>query len=146
MRVKIFLAAILAAFCFCAFSEATLAEASEIVEDHPIDIQLEKEIDADPSTAGMIKAIQKAIEAWDKELNKNYQALMKKLDKKNQEKLRASQREWVKYRDLEFEFNNNFWANFDGTMYLLFPLDFQLEFIKERTLSLGSYLEGLSME
>jgi len=114
-------------------------------EKHPIDVALEEKIDADPSTYGMIEATQWAIEEWDKVLNENYNALMEKLDKENQERLRASQREWIKYRDLEFEFNGNFWAGFDGTMYRLFPFGFQLDFVRERAMRLGNYIEDLDM-
>jgi uncharacterized protein YecT (DUF1311 family) len=144
--MKNFLAVILTAFWFCAFYGSTFAEAYEIVANHPIDIQLEKEIDADPSTSGMINAYKRAIDAWDSELNKNYQALMKKLDKENQDELRASQREWIKYRDLEFKFNGNLWMDFDGTMYRVFPFIFQSNFVRERALRLGYYLEDLSIK
>jgi uncharacterized protein YecT (DUF1311 family) len=66
---------------------------------------------------------------------------MKKLSKKEQDKLRASQREWIKYRDLEFDFSGNFWSKFNGTMYKVLPYEFQSNFVRERALQLGVYLE-----
>jgi uncharacterized protein YecT (DUF1311 family) len=62
---------------------------------------------------------------WDKELNKNYQALMKRLKKDEQAKLKASQRQWIKYRDAEFDFNGKFWSGFDGTASTVFSSSFR---------------------
>ena len=138
MMKKIYALVIFAAiFAVCLGVDAVFAN-----EKHPIDAALEEKIDADPSTTGMIEASQWAAQEWDKLLNENYSALMEKLDKENQERLRASQREWIKFRDLEFEFNANFWAGFDGTMYRVFPYGFQADFIRERALALGSYLNA----
>ena len=120
------------------------AAANDEVDKHPIDVALEEKIDADSSTAGMIEASQWAEEEWDKLLNTNYQALMKKLDKESQEKLRNSQREWVKFRDLEFEFNGNFYGGFEGTMYRVFAAGFRADFVRERALRLGAYLEQMN--
>ena len=141
-KVKISIIALI--LCFCLFSVMVkTVSAYEEVEKHPIDIALEKKIDADPSTFGTMEAYEWAIGEWDKLLNANYNGLMKKLDKKDQERLRASQREWVKYRDLEFGFNENFWAGFNGSMYRVFPLAYQSNFVRERALGLGYYLEDL---
>ncbi|MCL1876328.1 MAG: DUF1311 domain-containing protein [Synergistaceae bacterium] len=141
-KVKIFVFA--AVLVYCLFSAAGIVCAYEPVKDHPIDIALESKIDDDPSTAGMVEAFEWAIKEWDNLLNVNYSALMNKLDKKEQERLRASQREWIKYRDLEFEFNAKYWAAFQGTMYVSFPLSFQSDFVRERALRLGYYLEDLN--
>ena len=141
-KIKIFVFA--AILVYCLFSAAGMVQAYNEVEKHPIDVALEKKIDGDPSTAGMVEAFEWAIREWDKLLNDNYNALMKKLDKKEQERLRASQREWIKYRDLEFEFNENYWAAFQGTMYVTFSLSYQSDFVRERALRLGYYLEDLN--
>ena len=42
--------------------------------------------------------------ALDKELNIAYKQLLATLSKPDQESLRASQRQWLKYRDAEYEF------------------------------------------
>ena len=129
------LAAIL---CSCLFSVT-----ARTVSAHPIDTALKEKMDADSTTSGMIEACQWAVQEWDKLLNENYKTLMTKLDKENQELLRASQLAWIKYRDLEFKFNYNFWGGFDGTMYRPFPSIFQANFVRERALELGSYLKDL---
>jgi uncharacterized protein YecT (DUF1311 family) len=138
--MKKIMALALILFVFMLPSGAASAEESE---KHPIDIELEQRLEADYSTAGMIEATSDAAEKWDKLLNANYNALMKKLDKNLQNKLRASQREWIKYRDLEFDFNGSFWIGFEGTMYRVIAASDKCEFVKKRALELGSYLESL---
>jgi uncharacterized protein YecT (DUF1311 family) len=129
-----------AALCF-----ANLAFADDETPKHPIDTELEERIDADSSTAGMIEACQWAEGEWDKLLNENYQALMEKLDKKNQAALKASQREWIKFRDLEFEFIGSFYGGMDGTMYQMIAAGDRADFVRERALKLGGYLASLEL-
>ena len=124
--------------CFCIFSgEIRTASADE---QHPIDAEVEKRMEADYSTAGMLNALQYGYDEWDKLLNANYNALMKKLSKKQQEKLRASQREWIKFRDLEFEFNRGFFSDDRGSLGRVSGMSFMRDFVKERALTLGYYL------
>jgi uncharacterized protein YecT (DUF1311 family) len=110
---------------------------------HPIDVELEKRIDADSSTAGMVQATHDAAKAWEKLLNDNYDALLGKLSKEEQEKLRASQRAWVQFRDLEFAFSAQFWSGFSGTMYQVSAAASRCDVVKKRALELGSYLANL---
>lgn len=119
------------------------AWAYEEVDNHPIDVEMEKKMDENPSTAGIIEALEWAEGEWDKLLNANYKALMQKLDKESQGRLRESQRAWIKFRDLEYQFNGAFWEFFDGTMYRTFFPGFRTDFVKERALQLGYYLEDL---
>jgi len=136
---------LLGALCVAAFSlNAAAAFTDDGIEKHPIDVEFEKKTDADPSTAGMIDACRWAEKEWDKLLNNNYKLLMKKLDKDNQTRLRNSQREWVKFRDLEFAFNGNFYGEFDGTMYRTVAAGVRVDFVRERALRLGCYLDDLN--
>jgi uncharacterized protein YecT (DUF1311 family) len=128
-----------------AFACANLAFADDEAPKHPIDAELEERIDADSSTVGMIEACQWAEGEWDKLLNENYQALMKKLDKKNQAVLKASQREWIKFRDLEFEFIGSFYGGMDGTIFLTIAAGGRADFVRERALKLGGYLSSLEL-
>jgi len=134
-----------AILCFCLFSgvEKT-AFAYVAVEKHPIDIEMQRMLDEDSSTAGVLDAYGFAVQEWDKLLNENYKALMQRLNKEEQEKLRASQLAWIKYRDLEFAFNKEHWGKFQGTMYVPFSPGYQVNFVRERALRLGYYLEDLS--
>ena len=66
-------------------------------KEHPIDVALEKAMEKDYSTAGMIQALGKAQEAWDAELNKNYKKLLTLLKDDGKKKLREAQRAWVAF-------------------------------------------------
>lgn len=79
------------------FSSDTVAFTDDEIEKHPIDVEFEKRIDADPSTSGMMEASRWGENEWDKLLNENYKSLMKKLDKEAQTRLKNSQREWISF-------------------------------------------------
>ena len=142
-KITVFLSAALLCFCFFSGLER-MAWAYEEPVNHPIDVALKKRIDEISSTGGTIEAYEYATNEWNKLLNKNYNALMQKLTKEAQEKLKTSQREWIKYRDVEFAFNEKYWEQFSGTMYIPFPYAFQCNFVRERALRLGSYLDDLA--
>jgi len=136
-----------AVFCVCLFSGAQRAAFAYVtVEKHPIDIAMQKKLDEDSSTAGILDAYEFAMKEWDKLLNENYKGLMQKLTKEEQEELRASQLAWIKYRDLEFAFNKGFWGKFKGTMYIPFSPGYQVHFVRERALRLGYYLEDVKAQ
>lgn len=108
---------------------------------HPIDKTLDACIDKNGSTAGMVECTDKAYAAWDKELNKNYGALMRALTPKQKEALRLAQLEWIKFRDLEFKFIDSVYDTLQGTMYIPMRISAHLEVIKERALELQHQLE-----
>src|SRR5229473_718184 len=103
---------------------------------HPIDKALDVCIDKNGSTAGMVECTDKAYAAWDKELNKNYGDLMRKLTVKQKEALRLSQLEWIKHRDLEFKFIDSVYDTLEGTMYIPMRISAHLEVIRKRALGL----------
>ena len=150
---KTILFALAVILCFCLFPNAEMMAEAAFVEEsngeqesankHPIDLELEKRLGDAVTTIDMIEAFKETLADWDKLLNVNYNALMKKLSKEQQAKLRASQREWIKFRDLEFAFNADFNAGLGGTIRGVDILAFQGSFVRERALALGAYLEEL---
>ena len=72
-------------------------------QKHPIDTDTEACLDKDSSTAGMITCLDEAIKSWDAELNRVYKALQSELNANAQKELKEAQRQWIKYRDAEFE-------------------------------------------
>ncbi|SHK49921.1 lysozyme inhibitor LprI family protein [Thermocrinis minervae] len=109
-------------------------------EKHPIDVWLEKCIEKDSSTAEMINCSNKAYEMWDKELNRVYQELMKKLSPEEKELLKESQRQWLKFRDAEFRFINQIYG-YEGGFYHTQRIGSKIDLVRERVLHLLDYLK-----
>lgn len=115
------------------------------VEDtNPIDKWYSQCIERDSSTLNMLNCTSKAYEMWDKELNKVYQSLMKRLSSREKEMLRESQRNWLKFRDSEFKFMDEIIKE-GGTLNVLANESAKVEFIKKRTQELTNYLEQIEM-
>ncbi len=113
--------------------------AGEKEKKHPIDEWLEKCIEKDSSTAGMINCSNKAYDMWDKELNKVYQELIKKLSPEERKLLIESQRQWIRFRDAEFKFIDKFFMGY-GTILPVLKAGEKINIIKERTKKLDGYL------
>lgn len=108
---------------------------------HPIDKFFEACTEKDPSTAGMMSCTDSAYKMWDKELNKNYLALMRKLKPEGKLTLKAAQLQWLKYRDAEFKFIDSIYSTLQGTMYLPMHYGQRMEIVKQRSLALAAYLD-----
>ena len=116
-----------------------------------IDKWLDKCLDKNYSTLGSIECYNKAIDMWDAELNRVYKELMKTLKPKGKKLLRASQREWVKFKEKEFEFLNNYPYIYNnkykhGTITLIVIQDQKLQIVKDRTLELKSFLDFITFK
>jgi len=122
------------------FLLAAIANAQEQTQ-HPIDKALETCIDKNGSTAGMVECTDKAHAAWDKELNKNYGELMRRLKSSPKETLRLAQLEWIKFRDLDFKLIDSVYDTMQGTMYIPMRVDARMEVVKKRALELKGYLD-----
>jgi uncharacterized protein YecT (DUF1311 family) len=96
---------------------------------HPIEIAMERKIEENPSTAGMIEAITDAHKAWDALLNRNYQKLQSLLSEDEAVLLKGAQRAWIAFRDME------------GTMYRPMHNYAGMDLVKARALELGRRLE-----
>ena len=113
---------------------------------HPIDAECIKCLDKpeNQTTLGMINCNQKAKKAWEAEMNKYYQLLMKQLSAEQKTKLTSAQDAWVKYKTQEFSFSSDLYLGMGGTMWKIVATDNQKEIVKERTLLLKSYYESLT--
>ncbi len=131
----------------CAFFFTSLvAFSQEAEEKHPIDIALDKCMDKNPSTHGMIGCLDEAYKKWDAELNKNYKALSLKMDTKQKAALLAAQRKWIEYRDLEFKVQTSVYETMQGTMFQPMAVNDRMEVVKKRALDLKSYLDLFEMK
>ncbi len=135
--MKKLISALTAALLLTTVSLVSLAQEPQ----HPIDKALEACIDKNGSTAGMVECTDKAYTAWDKELNKNYNELMRALKPGQKESLRLAQLEWLKYRDLDFKLIDSVYDTMEGTMYIPMRVDDRMEVVKKRALELKGYLD-----
>ncbi|MBI3560945.1 MAG: DUF1311 domain-containing protein [Gammaproteobacteria bacterium] len=79
----------------------------------------------------------------DKELNNAYQALLPKLAPDLQKKIKQSQRDWVKYRDAEFEFIAENWTpQHFGSSAVLSRGGYRTTIINNRVMQLLYYLKN----
>lgn len=77
----------------------------------------------------------------DSELDRAYQLLMSNLAAEQQELLKQSQRDWIKYRDSEFSFITNNWTTEQfGTSSAISRGNYRTMLIKNRVITLLSYL------
>jgi len=112
-------------------------------EKHPIDKFLDRCMEKDYSTHGMLNCLNEVFEKWDVELNKVYNELKDMLDESGKKKLKDSQLEWIKFRDKEFEFIDYLYSQKDGTMYLTMRVSDRVEVVRKRALELQSYIDVL---
>lgn len=118
---------------------AQAEEARQAVSQHPIDVWLQAAIEKDSSTAGMRDATNSAREMWDKEMNASYARLMRSLSPDQQQALRASQRNWLAFRDSEAEVISRLVAAREGTMFQLMATGLGMDIVKSRANELRSY-------
>jgi uncharacterized protein YecT (DUF1311 family) len=116
---------------------------AEPVKQHPIDRQFDACVERDYSTAGMANCAYAAQEAWDKELNTRYAALLAALPAPEAEALRASQRRWLAYRDAEYGLIDEVFARLEGTMWIPVRVSHRSSLTEQRADDLQAYQEYL---
>ena len=96
------------------------------------------------TTAGMTKCTNNAAEEWDAELNKVYKELLSKLTPEGKQSLKLAQRQWIKFRDKEYQFISDMYdrKKFQGTMYIPVRAKEVLTVTKRRALELKGYLNA----
>jgi len=114
-------------------------------QENVIDIEESKCFDKqDISNAEIRKCTIKARDSWDKELNKFYNLLASKLPKDAFEILKASQKEWIIYRDKEFKFITKFYYEVkEGTIWYNIAENKKKEIVRNRALELQMYFQNL---
>ena len=86
----------------------------------------------DGGTYQMAECLSAQTAQWDKKMNAAYQALMKTLEPKQREQLRAAQRLWIQYRDA----NCLYYRLGEGSIAVVDAGSCMLRLTKERTLEL----------
>ncbi len=91
------------------------------------------------NTVGQVDCSAKAAAAWDRELNQVYNKLLKSLDPASQTLLRASQRQWLAFREAEKKFQSGPWRSTQGTVVQVTLTMANVEILKSRVLTLRNY-------
>lgn len=125
--------------CICLLSLVSFAD-----EVNSIDKAEDACISKTSSTSEMLKCTAIAYDVWDKEMNKYYNLLMKKLSAEPKSELLRAQKSWLSYRDNSFAFINSSIREKQGTMYLNVAGGERREIVKQRALQLKKYYQIIS--
>lgn len=141
--MKKILSLLIAMLFFITSYQIVLSQEQKAV--HPIDkwLQEYENKEENQDTQGMAMGYVEATKKWDAELNKVYKQLMNKLPAKAKESLKTAQKSWLKFRDEEFKFIQVAY-DLDGTIWSISKASSSMTLVKERTLSLQSYLDSLN--
>lgn len=96
------------------------------------------------STAGQIQCAARAIEAWNREMNRYYKLLMGLLSPDEKTKLKKAQVAWLGFRDHEMTFQGTTYNNLEGSMWRVAAVYRQLEIVKQRATDLAEYYNVFS--
>jgi len=110
-------------------------------DEDPIDQAMSQCLDKPEgqSTQGMVECIGAAYEAWDKALNEAYGDLMDSLDANQKTLLKASQRQWIAFRDAESDFLGSLVTPEAGSIMRVTTNEAMVDMVKARVLALRSY-------
>jgi uncharacterized protein YecT (DUF1311 family) len=112
--------------------------------EDPIDIAMEKAMEKNPSTAGVVQAVTQADEEWQKEIDAALTKLKTQMTPEQWKALQASQQAWQAYRDKEIETQDALYAVMQGTMWVSASVTKRMKLNKERALLLRDYIDTLS--
>lgn len=94
------------------------------------------------STVGQQDCAAKAYAAWDAELNRVYQGLMKSLDPPSAALLRDSQRCWLAFFEAEKKFQRGGWVRSQGTLGGVTAGLANVDLVRSRVMTLRAYRGG----
>jgi uncharacterized protein YecT (DUF1311 family) len=98
------------------------------------------------STLETADCYQKATQAWDKMLNVQYQALLSGQSEAFKQKMKISQRGWIKYKEDYFSAMESFYQQQQGTIWGLVAAESKLNVIRDKALDLYRLRNSTNME
>ncbi|MCA1178796.1 MULTISPECIES: lysozyme inhibitor LprI family protein [unclassified Pantoea] len=119
-----------------------LASGVAMAQTHPLDQLLQQCLDKESSTLGMSQCYSSANKGWDKEMNLQYNQVMKKLTGEPKDKLRAAQRAWLAYRDSWMEASRSYFLSSQGSMAALSVGAQGVSLVRNQALMLQSINKG----
>ena len=105
-----------------------------VIETHPISIAVDECERNNSTTMGIQHCKRLELEAWDAELNRAY----KNLGGRSNEKLRAVQLAWIKYRDAQIEYLRAAYGKREGTIWRLVYMDHVVDITRKQAEQLNS--------
>lgn len=134
---------LLLAFILCCVAyKSVYVQAEQIpnVEKHPIEIQQEKCMEKDYSTAGMNKCANEATEAWIKQISIYTELIKREIPAEQLPLFFKTQHDWQKYYNNEKKLIAKTVYSKDGTIHTNIATGMIQNLAKERALYLKSYL------
>lgn len=114
---------------------------SALAEDMPSDALPDRCINNASTTLAMNQCYAAASQVWDREMNKQYNNLMKTLSGEPKNKLRAAQRAWLNYRDSWLEASRSQLSS-QGTLGSVALSAQSLSLVRNQALMLQSLASG----
>lgn len=111
-------------------------------QQNPLDQQLQQCLNKESSTAGMSQCYDSANKGWDKEMNTQYNQVMKKLTGQPKDKLRSAQRAWLAYRDSWLDASRSYFLSSQGSMAALSVGAQGVSLVRNQALMLQSINKG----
>lgn len=111
-------------------------------QENAIDARLSQCMNGASTTPALSECYGSASKAWDKEMNTQYNRLMKKLTGEPKAKLRVAQRNWLAYRDSWMATSKAFFAQRQGTMTPLSVGAQSVSLVRNQALMLQSLNKG----
>mgnify|MGYP001773878780 CR=1 FL=1 len=110
-----------------------------------IDRQLQECVDRDRTTAGMLRCSIEAEQAWEREVQRAYEALLQELDEPGRRGLQEAQQAWVAFRGAEVVWLSRLFNIPVGSMYPVLKAGDRIGLVEERALRLQSYQVSLRL-
>ncbi|TIX90167.1 lysozyme inhibitor LprI family protein [Rhizobium sp. P44RR-XXIV] len=98
------------------------------------------------STGDQTACETKALASYDKRMNLAYSKLLNELPSRAGQDLRAAQRGWIAYRDMEARARESLFATTQGSMYAPMEADAATDLTRDRALLLESYVRVLDID
>lgn len=112
------------------------------MEKHPIEILTKACAQKEPTTRGMVECYGQGTQRWDREMNRAYAALLGTLDGAQKKAVTRSQRQWVKFRDAQFDAISAV-NNRQGTIWNIIAAEQGMQLVREQAQRLNDQYDPL---
>ncbi len=116
------------------------------VEFRAADLIVSEKFEEAFTTVDIVNVTDESAKEYDRLMNAFYQKLLEKIDEKDQEIVRQSQRDWVKFRDSEMKLNGVLSQDKygGGTIQSIYNNSNYMQLVKERALEIYNHYKRVS--